>query len=194
MKKNILTILLGVVLCTSAYAQLTRYDVEMSEKLVPTVSRKAGNAKKAESKKQSINWLALVKEELQHIKRPSYVGDNMYGWKTPVYEQVSVSAKDAGLFTQHRETIQKAISFQETVKEFKFVVPQPKDLVKLDEMEVARLVFLFLESDNAGVVTSAKKKQDGVVEVIFRPKGFDHKLLLVFSCREQRIYFFLKEH
>ena len=139
----------------------------------------------------------LIKKEIQHVKRPSVIGDSMYGLKTPHYEQSPVKSAHRPVVEERKATFQRVVQnnlLDLDIRNFKVVVPIPSDLYLLEDMEFARLVLLFLDSGNAGTIKSAKKTQDGVVEVRFQPKDFNDILILLFSCREDKIYFFLNEY
>lgn len=185
MKKTIALILLTMALCTTSYAQ---YQIWTD------VSHLAASAQKQEQK----DWKKMVNKEIRQVNRPSIMGDSMYGLKTPHYEQSPVKPEHRVVVEERMDTFKQLVKENRLnldIRNFKVVVPIPSDLYLLEDTEVIRLIYLFLgDEERAGTIKSAKKIQDGVVEVRFQPRDSNDILIFVFSCREKKIYFFLNEY
>lgn len=185
MKKRLMLMLgLCVVFSSFSYAQSCTRRTPSKEQL-----QRELEIKKAE---QNLPWVELVKNETRG--RPSYA--STYGFKTVAFKQTPVSKKDAQLFTKRKSTIQMKINGNGILKGYDLVVPNPTDLTSVCGWEIDNLAMFFRQGLTYGEVhgdymATAKKFQDGVVEIRFQPKASSHTFIILVNCSRTKIYLFL---
>lgn len=180
-------LILAVVLC-SAFAG------QADAQFLSSCSRRKVEDKVIHSGDE-IPWVTLIKAEEAQVSKSSD-----YGKKSPAFTQ-SQPPKDKGrMFSLRFYTIQRAINQHAVLLGYTLVVPQPADLTKLYKWEINHLATFFKQgttyekTHSSCLANSAKKIQDGVVEIRFRSADSEHTALMLVDCRNRKLYLFMDSY
>ncbi|MBO4675147.1 MAG: hypothetical protein J5601_03560 [Elusimicrobiaceae bacterium] len=177
----------GLALLLTAYgAQAQLFTSCTRNKYKPSVQRQATE----QAQKQELPWVTLVKEAEKAQKCPP-----------PVKFKVEPAPSDKGvLFNRRKFLIQQGIASNDILKGYEVIVPRPTDLTSVYQSDIDSVEVFFKQGTTWDKVLSsfknqsARKYQEGMVEIRFRPQASENTFIFLIDVLHMRIYIFLNKY
>ena len=144
------------------------------------------------AKNQELPWVTLVKEAAKIKKCPTMVEFKQ--------SPVPTNSKAADTFHKRKFLLERGVFSNPILRGYEIIIPQPTDLISIDNNDVSNLNTFFTQGITCGEVRfnlknqPAKKYQEGMVEIQLKPSTSENTFIFLINVPQMKIYLFLNRY